>query len=104
VVGVVGPGWSGLGGLAWLARLAGVGVAGFGREALRGVQIGAAPAVPARRLRTPGHDLTASLPLPAGRADLPGPVVTHCLPSPIAPAPEAARTRMGESANALEQP
>ncbi len=82
----------------------GVRVAGIGREALRRVQVGATPPVPAGRLRPPGHDLTASLPLTTGRADLPGPVVTHCLPRPVAPAPKAARTRMGESANALEQP
>ena len=86
----------------------GAGVTKVGREARRGevrrrLQVGATPAMPAGRIRPPGHDLTAALPLPTGRADLPGPVVTHCLP-PFAAAPEAARTRMGESANALEQP
>jgi hypothetical protein len=95
VAGMIGPGRSGLMGL---------GLTGIGREALRRLQAGATAAVPARRLRTPGHDLTAGLPLTTGRAALPGPVVTHCLPGPVAPAPEAARTRMGELADALEEP
>jgi hypothetical protein len=61
-------------------------------------------AVPAGRLGTRGHPLTAYLPQTARRTGLPRPVVTRRLPAPVAPGPEAARTRMGESADALEEP
>jgi hypothetical protein len=36
--------------------------------------------------------------------DLAGPAEAHRFPGPVAPGPEAARTRMGEPADALEEP
>jgi hypothetical protein len=61
-------------------------------------------AVPASHLRVRSGQLAPRLPEPTGRTGLPGPVVTRRLPDPVAPAPKAARTRMGESADVLEEP
>ena len=80
------------------------GLARAGRKAVRRVGVRVTPAVPARRFRARRRDLTAGLAQATGRADLPGPVVTRRLPGPVTPGPEAARTRMGEPADALEEP
>jgi hypothetical protein len=60
--------------------------------------------VAAGRLRTFVGDLTPWLPQPTGGTGLPGPVVAYRLSGPVVPGPEAARTLMGESADALEEP
>jgi hypothetical protein len=60
--------------------------------------------MPASDLGACGNRLPPGFPETTGRTDFPGPVVTHRFPGPVAPGPEAARTRMGESADALEEP
>ena len=71
---------------------------------LSGLDVRVTAAVAARRLRICGNDLTSRFPDTTGRTDLPGPVMARRLPGPVAPGPEAARTRMGESADTLEEP
>ena len=64
----------------------------------------AVAAVPPGCFGAGGSGLAVHVPGADGGACFPWPVVTCRLPGPVASQPEPARTRMGESADALEEP